>query len=148
MWFFLFLAAMLGASLGSFASVLIARSDNPRSVMFATGSDDMARSACPNCGRVLTAMDLLPLFGWILAGGKCRSCKTPIGWRYLVYEIIGAGVLALSFWHNGFGVPFVLLIFGLPFVIAVAGLLYQRKSIPPIYQIGALLGGIALVASM
>lgn len=45
-----------------------------------------SRSACPSCGHVLTAADLVPLFSWLFLGGKCRHCKAPISIRYPLTE--------------------------------------------------------------
>jgi len=37
------------------------------------------RSHCRSCGRVLNAIDLLPIAGYLVRGGRCASCRTPIG---------------------------------------------------------------------
>lgn len=50
------------------------------------------RSACPRCGHVLTAVDLVPLFSWLFLGGKCRHCKAPISIRYPLTEALLAAI--------------------------------------------------------
>ena len=50
------------------------------------------RSACPACGHVLTAPDLVPLFSWLFLRGKCRHCKAPISVRYPLTEALLAAV--------------------------------------------------------
>ena len=47
-----------------------------------------SRSACPACGHVLTAPDLIPLFSWLFLRGKCRHCKAPISPRYPITEAV------------------------------------------------------------
>ena len=47
-----------------------------------------SRSACPHCGHVLTALELIPLFSWIFQKGKCRHCKAPISIRYPITEAL------------------------------------------------------------
>jgi hypothetical protein len=45
------------------------------------------RSACPACGHVLSALDLVPLFSWLFLRGKCRYCKAPVSIRYFRIRI-------------------------------------------------------------
>ena len=94
--FLYLMMGLVGAALGSFASVLIARSDDPRRVIWAADGAP-ARSACPACNRFLTALNLLPIFGWMLARGRCRGCGATIGLWYLILEIIAAGVMIAAF---------------------------------------------------
>lgn len=51
------------------------------------------RSACPHCGHTLGAFELIPLISWLIQGGKCRHCASPISIRYPLTE----GTLALTF---------------------------------------------------
>ncbi len=37
------------------------------------------RSHCRSCGRVLDAVDLIPVAGYLIRGGRCASCGAPIG---------------------------------------------------------------------
>jgi leader peptidase (prepilin peptidase)/N-methyltransferase len=61
-----------------------------------------ARSECPKCGHVLSAVELIPVVSWIIQGGKCRHCGRAIHWRYPMIELTSAGL----FWA-------VYMIFGL-----------------------------------
>ena len=47
-----------------------------------------ARSACPQCGHVLGAKDLVPLFSWLFLKGKCRYCGAKISPRYPITEVL------------------------------------------------------------
>ena len=37
------------------------------------------RSHCRSCGRVLNVIDLLPVAGYFIRGGRCATCRTSIG---------------------------------------------------------------------
>jgi len=44
-------------------------------------------SHCPVCSHKLSAMDNIPVVGWLGRGGKCRYCGAKIAVRYLLWEI-------------------------------------------------------------
>jgi len=37
------------------------------------------RSRCRSCGRVLNLVDLIPVGGYVIRGGRCASCGAAIG---------------------------------------------------------------------
>lgn len=45
------------------------------------------RSKCLNCGYILKWYDMIPFFSWLLLGGKCRRCKSNIGWMEILIEL-------------------------------------------------------------
>lgn len=77
----------LGASVFSFVNVLIYRV--PRKMPF--GNE---RSICPSCGNILKGYDMIPVFSWLILGGKCRFCGSRISVRYPLIELLG-GILAV-----------------------------------------------------
>lgn len=68
---------VFGLIIGSFLNVLTLRWKNKP----LTG-----RSSCPSCSTVLAWYDLVPVFSWILLGGKCRTCKSRISIQYPIVE--------------------------------------------------------------
>ncbi len=56
------------------------------------------RSQCLNCHHTLEWYDLIPLFSWLSAGGKCRYCKKPIGLFEPLVEL-GTAVLFAGFFY-------------------------------------------------
>ena len=86
------LGGVAGAIAGSFLATLILRWPEGRGVT-------RGRSACDGCGRVLAAIDLVPMLSAVAQRGRCRTCGAPIDPLHGRVEagcaIIGA--LALGF---------------------------------------------------
>lgn len=85
---------LFGAVVGSFLNVVIHRVPREESIVF-------PNSACPNCKTAIKPYDNIPLFGWLMLGGKCRNCKTPISPRYPAVELLTALVFVLTYWQIG-----------------------------------------------
>ena len=83
--FFLLLSAPF---VGSFLGVVIERHPIRRSIL-------IGRSACPHCGHVLAAVDLLPLVSWVASRARCRYCRHRIAWFYPAIEI---AALVIAVW--------------------------------------------------
>ncbi len=75
--------ALFGALIGSFANVVIYRLPRGESIVF-------PGSHCPNCGRELGALELVPVLSWAALGARCRSCKNSISARYPFVETLFA----------------------------------------------------------
>ena len=65
------------------------------------------RSACPACGHVLSARELIPLFSWLCQKGKCRHCGAPVSPRYPITEALLATVYVLLLHRFGLSVSLV-----------------------------------------
>ena len=89
-WLLAATAALLGATVGSFLNVVIARVPAGQSVV-------TPRSRCPGCGHEIAWYDNLPVLSWLLLRARCRGCRKPISIRYPLVELAGgaAGWLAL-----------------------------------------------------
>lgn len=74
---------LVGIIVGSFLNVLIFRIPLKEDIA-------IERSHCMHCGHVLTWYELIPLFSWIIQGGKCRSCKAKISIQYPIVEALNA----------------------------------------------------------
>ena len=74
---------ILGAMVGSFLNVVIARLPAGESVV-------RPRSKCPKCGDMIPFWLNIPILSWLILRGKCRACKTPISFRYPVVELLTA----------------------------------------------------------
>lgn len=49
-------------------------------------------SRCPKCHAPVKAWQNIPIFSYLMLGGKCGSCKTPISIRYPLIELL-TGIL-------------------------------------------------------
>lgn len=78
--------AVLGLVLGSFLNLVIDRAPKGESIVH-------PRSHCPACGRVLNVLDLVPVAGYLVRGGRCATCGAAIGWRQPALELACAAVL-------------------------------------------------------
>ena len=54
------------------------------------------RSHCRSCGRQLNVVDLLPVAGYVLRGGKCASCGASIGIGSPIVEAVAGGLMVLA----------------------------------------------------
>ena len=79
------LVAWAGASLGSFLNVVAWRLPRQESLL-------LPASHCPRCGHGLAWYDNLPLLSWLLLRGRCRHCHQPIAPRYVLVELLAAGL--------------------------------------------------------
>lgn len=73
------MAGIWGAIFGSFVNVIVHRL--PRNESPFTG-----RSRCPRCHAAILARDNVPIVGWLLRRGRCRSCGARIAATYPLVE--------------------------------------------------------------
>jgi leader peptidase (prepilin peptidase)/N-methyltransferase len=85
---FLAWSACLGAVVGSFLNVVVARLPAGQSVVH-------PRSRCPRCQRPIAWYDNVPVLSWLLLRARCRHCRLPISARYPLVEAL---VAALAAW--------------------------------------------------
>lgn len=71
---------LIGLLIGSFLNVVIYRLPHGETIV-------SGRSHCPVCGHNLSGLDLVPVFSFLLLGRRCRYCKAPISWRYMIVEL-------------------------------------------------------------
>ena len=70
---------IFGITIGSFLNVCIYRIPLGESIV-------TAPSHCITCGRKLKWYDMVPVFSWLVLGGKCRNCKSKISVQYPIIE--------------------------------------------------------------
>lgn len=76
-----------GAVIGSFLNVVAYRLPRSESLI-------RPASRCPGCGTSIKPYDNVPVIGWLLLGGRCRSCANPISSRYPLVELATAALAA------------------------------------------------------
>jgi len=91
----LFYIFLFGLLVGSFLNVCIYRIPQGESIVFPP-------SHCPSCHHQLAAKDLVPLFSFLLLGGKCRYCGEKISWQYPLVELgNGLGWVLIMWYYQG-----------------------------------------------
>lgn len=86
--------AALGAVVGSFLNVVVARVPHGESVV-------RPGSRCPACRTPICWYDNVPVVSWLALRGRCRACRVRIPARYPLLELAGAGLGALAFGRHG-----------------------------------------------
>jgi len=120
---------LFGLLFGSFLNVCIYRLPRGLSVVW-------PGSACPNCEKPIAFYDNIPVFSWLILGGRCRNCKQKITPRYLIVELINALLFLGCYWHLGLTLAtlkcavFGFLLLGLIFTDAETHLLPDKMTLP------------------
>jgi leader peptidase (prepilin peptidase)/N-methyltransferase len=61
----------------------------------------LPRSRCPSCEQLIGALDNIPVLSYLVLGGKCRHCRTPISIRYPLVEILTALLCTVAVFRFG-----------------------------------------------
>jgi len=94
------------------------------------------RSACPGCGRGISAIENIPVFSWLALRGKCAGCGMRISARYPLVELLAGAGAACSAWHFGFGAAalggmlFIWCTLALAFIDHATGYLLDDITLP------------------
>jgi len=83
-----------GACVGSLINVLVYRMPLGLSVL-------TPPSRCPSCETRLTWRENIPIFGWLMLGGRCRFCRSKISPEYPLVELATALLFlgVFSLWY-------------------------------------------------
>jgi leader peptidase (prepilin peptidase)/N-methyltransferase len=108
----------------------------------------LPRSACPQCGHQITAMENIPLLSWLWLRGRCSACRTPISARYPLVELLTALLSAAAAWKWGASIQTLGALFLIWTLIALAFIDLDTTLLPdsltlPLLWLGLLfnLGG-------
>ena len=93
--YFAVVSFILGSVFGSFINCFAWRITHHESIL-------KGRSHCAVCGHTLGALDLVPIFSWLLLKGKCRYCGEKISPRYMLTELFLGTAFLLCFLVVGF----------------------------------------------
>lgn len=87
-------AILAGPFVGSFVGLVSLRAPAGQPFVF-------GRSACQSCARPLAPRDLVPLLGYLLQRGRCRTCRAVIPRRYPLLEAACLAIGLLSAQADG-----------------------------------------------
>jgi leader peptidase (prepilin peptidase)/N-methyltransferase len=154
--YFLFCVALLSLAVGSFLNVVIYRlpimmqsawrgqcieflSADSSTEAEALHTKDHAqkpfnllvpRSACPQCGHQITAMENIPVLSYLWLKGRCSNCKAPISKRYPAIEVLTATVSIIVAWHFGVNWQCFAALFFTWALIAASFIDFDHKLLP------------------
>ena len=161
--FFAFVIGLVGLLVGSFLNVVIYRLP----VMMQTNWEKECReflginnpdesqteqtfnlvfplSRCPKCENPIKPYQNIPVFSYLMLGGKCANCANPIALRYPLIEAFTALASVVVAWRFGFGAQtgFALLLTWS--LIALSFIDFDHKLLPdditlPVLWLGLLL---------
>ncbi|ASB88062.1 Type 4 prepilin-like protein leader peptide-processing enzyme [Bacillus sonorensis] len=111
---------IFGLVLGSFFNVAGRRIPENTSLI-------APRSACPDCCRPLTFLELIPVLSYILQRGKCRGCKRPVSIVYPAVELAAALLFAFAYLRIGDPGELVIALFliSLLLIVFVSDVMYM-----------------------
>jgi leader peptidase (prepilin peptidase)/N-methyltransferase len=88
------------------------------------------RSACPRCGHAIRSWENIPVVSYAFLGGRCASCRAPIGVRYPVIELLAGVGAAYAAWRFGPTLKGLGAAFFLWFTIALAFIDHDTGFLP------------------
>ena len=86
------IAGLFGLVFGSFLNVCLSRWPEGESVV-------KPRSRCRACSRTLTWWENVPVLSWLALRGRCRTCGSRIGTRYVLVELAVGVLWAHTAWN-------------------------------------------------
>lgn len=114
---------LYGLLIGSFLNVCIYRIPNKDNIV-------VSRSHCMHCNQPIKWYDLIPVFSFLILGGRCRSCKAKISIQYPLIEFLNGLVYVLVFYINDFTWQSVLRCFIISSLIVVIMINYRTETVP------------------
>ena len=114
---------IFGTVLGSFYNVVGYRLPKGESLLYPA-------SHCTNCNHRLTPIELIPIFSFLLQGGKCKNCKKKISWFYPIFEMSSGILFALAYVIFGFSMEFVIAITFISMLLIIVLSDYEYMIIP------------------
>ncbi|KAB3537361.1 prepilin peptidase [Alkaliphilus pronyensis] len=133
-----FLAFILGLLIGSFLNVCIFRIPLNKSIVFPS-------SHCTSCSSSLKAIDLIPVFSYVMNRGRCRYCSSKISTQYPIIEFLNGITYMLLFINFGASIEFLKYALLCSVLIVVFAIDYYHQIIPDGLNLFLFASGIILL---
>lgn len=127
---------LYGIIIGSFLNVCIYRLPKKENIV-------TTRSHCMQCGYQLKWYDLIPLFSWLMLGGRCRKCKAKISVQYPIIEALNGVLYLLVFTHFGVSIECLLYCLLASALLVLSVIDFRTYEIP--FGINVFIAGLGLV---
>ncbi len=126
---------IVGLIFGSFYNVCIYRLPLNQSVIYPP-------SHCTSCNNRLQAIDLIPVFSFLLLKGRCRHCGEKISIEYMLIELFTGFMFALGYIKFGLTLYLLVYICLISLLIVITFIDLQHQIIPDSALIVALALGL------
>lgn len=122
---------IMGTVFGSFYTLAIYRIPNKIDITH-------THSFCPNCHHKLGFFELIPIWSYLILGGKCKECKQKIRPRYLIIEILSGITMVLIAYASKISyininiktlIEFGFLVLYLSGIVIIAGIDLEKRKI-------------------
>lgn len=135
------LIIFFGFACGSFLNVVIYRVPREMSLL-------KPPSTCPSCHSRIKPYDNIPVFSYLILGGRCRRCKAKISAVYPLVEILTAASFLLSYFAAGqtLSLTFIANCLFAEALIALGFIDYFHQILPHVITIPGLI--LALIYSL
>lgn len=127
---------LYGIIIGSFLNVCIYRLPKKENIV-------TTRSHCMQCGYQLKWYDLIPLFSWLMLGGRCRKCKAKISVQYPIIEALNGVLYLLAFARFGVSIECLLYCLLASALLVLSVIDFRTYEIP--FGINVFIAGLGLV---
>ena len=134
-------AGAFGATIGSFLNVVAYRLPRAESLVH-------PGSRCPGCGTAIKVYDNVPVFGWLLLRGRCRSCRTAISPRYPIIEALTGALAVAVVLTNHSASAIVLGLVLVAVLVPVALIDLEHRIIPNKITLPAAVAAVAIGAAL
>lgn len=132
-------AGLFGACIGSFLNVVIYRLPRGQSLV-------SPPSSCPSCNQRLAWHDNVPVAGWLLLGGRCRTCRNRISPQYPIGEVVTALLFVLVVWLTPPGPLLVSRLLLVCILIVLFGIDLEHQILPNTITLPGIAIGVLLSA--
>lgn len=114
---------LYGIVIGSFLNVCIFRIPKKENIV-------VVNSHCMDCGKQLKWYELIPLFSYLVQGGRCRKCKAHISIQYPIIEALNGVLYVLVVVINGVNVDSLLYCLLISALIVLSVIDWRTYEIP------------------
>ena len=114
---------LFGICIGSFLNVCIYRIPLKQDIV-------KLSSHCMSCGKKLKWYELIPVFSFLIQGGKCRDCKTKLSVQYPAIELLNGLLYVLIFAMYGMSAQSVIYSLAASVLIVISVIDFRTYEIP------------------
>ena len=132
-------ALLVAPFVGSFIGVVVRRVPEGRPVAW-------TRSRCEHCGAVLRARDLVPLYSWLAARGRCRYCGHSLAGFYPGIELAAFAIAFAALAFDGGMEAWLDCVFGW-WLLALGWIDIRRWLLPDVLTLPLVVTGLAVAVA-